>query len=1081
MSIASNVKAGAAYVEVTADTSKLQRNLSAAQAELRNFSRSCSYLGKDLLIAAGAIALPMAIASKSFANFDDQMRLVRAVTKATKADFEALTETAEKLGRETSFTAKQVAEGMTGLGRMGFNSDEIQKAISHVLNLSRATGTELAEASNIAANAMRIFGIEASKMNKVADVLTATANGSAQTLSDLFEGLKMAGPQAKAAGESINDTAAALGVLANLGIKGSLAGTALRKSYSRMVKTDVQKKLKSLGIETTRANGDLRKMSSILIDLARVMNEMPSAEKLAFAQDVFDIRGSLAGLSLTGNSKQLEAFIAKLHDIDGTAANTATEMDAGLGGAFRRLWSAVEGAMNAIGKALETTLQPFVEKVTVVVRNVINWINANQELVTALGITVASAAALGGSLLAIGTLTKGVAAGIGIVKTALQALTFTQGLAVAESSTLGNSFKLLAQSFTNYRNAAIPAMVGTSQLLAALNLPIDVRSKQIAAGLILMSKAETAVAAKTILAAKYQAISAALKKFSTASLMAAAASKAHATGATLSAIATATVAKVKMAAAAATTLFSAANIKAAATSTAGAIANTALAVSAKAIAAGYLAANSAAAVFAAIPVSWVVIGIGAALVGLVYWLSQAGKYTANLTDKVEKLRQKNDEGRKIDELRMERLKQLSEKQKLSNAELTEAENLSGKLQQKYGDLGISIDKLAGKLTLAADAQSKFNEAMKKAAIADLEAEISELQSNLKELGLENESLLSHWNHNLMSQITGRQEEAIKQLEINGDKAVAVMKKLQAAKLRIKAIKSGDKNAVTGTAENTEQNIQTEKQRRSVSHQSTMDAASRLEQIDRQLVRERRTELENEIFDIQELNKEYKKLIQTILDFEKSKADNLQDKKKIAELEKKLSEADKLAVDRIAQAENKAAEKLNNDVAQLEKRFADTEKDFKQRRAEKASNRTIDDALKKDKDSGIAMLQKLISEAKAAAEQAKKQYQKELESAKADGVIDNSERQKLDDIQTNYSKAETMLDKYEAKLREAQNSTAQAAENFKPQGAFLASALEALGGSGTAADRTAKATEKIVANTKKTNDYLRKGNTQVSFT
>lgn len=519
MSLSSNIRAGAAYVEVTAETSKLQRNLKTAQAELQNFGRFCTAIGKDLLMVSGAMAMPLGLSIKRFAAFDDQMRLVRA-----------------------------------------------------------ATGTELGEAANIAANAMRIFGIEASKMSSVADVLTATANGSAQTLTDLFEALKMAGPQANAAGKSITETAAACGILANLGIKGSLAGTALRKSFSQFTNTKIQAMLKAVGVETVTVNGDLRKMADIMADIGRVMNSLPTADRIAFAEDIFDIRGSLAGLSLGGNVKELEAFIAKLQDIDGTARQTAEEMDAGLGGSFRMLMSAVEGAMNAIGKALEGTLQPLVDKLTAVTLSVIEWIEANAGMVTGFAIAVAGAAGLGVALITIGVVAKGAAAGIAVVQTSLKALTFVQGLCVAQGSTLGNSLSLLTQAFTNYRNAAIPAMVGTSQLLAALNLPIDVRSKQIAAGLVLMSNAETASASKFILAAKWREACSSLKSFSLATVAATVATKAQSVTEASSALTTKVLTGARALAVTITGLFSVANIKAAATATAGGAANLFLAL-----------------------------------------------------------------------------------------------------------------------------------------------------------------------------------------------------------------------------------------------------------------------------------------------------------------------------------------------------------------------------------------------------------------------------------------------------------------------------------------------------------------------
>jgi hypothetical protein len=331
---------------------------------------------------------------------------------------------------------------------------------------------------------------------------------------------------------------------------------------------------------------------------------------------------------------------------------------------------------------------------------------------------------------------------------------------------------------------------------------------------------------------------------------------------------------------------------------------------------------------------------------------------------------------------------------------------------------------------------------------------------------------------LWSQISGRQEEAVKQIEANGDKAVAYRKKMQAARDRIKAINDGDQAAVTGKTEDAAGNVEAENQRRAAGAREAADAASRVEQIDAQLAKERRSELENEILEIQNLNGEYKSLIQTMLDFERSKADNLQDKQKIADLEKKLREADGVAAERIANAQFKAAEKFNRDVANLERRFADAESGVQQRRDEQAQDRKLEDTLKTDKNAGIEMLQGMIEEYLAAAQSAKEQFQREMEAAKADGTITDDERNRLNDLREGYSRAESMLDKYESKLHDAQEGTQKTAENLKPQGAFLAAALDGILG-GSVADRTAKATEAIAANTKKTNEFLRKGS-QTTF-
>ena len=185
------------------------------------------------------------------------MLTVRAVTGATAEQFAVLTDQAKQLGRTTSFTAKQVAEGMTSLGRAGFKPAEIQAAIPAVLNLARATGTELGQAADYAANSIRAFGLSASDTTRVADVLTATANNSAQTVDDLAESLKYAAPVAADAGESIESTSKALGVLANMGIKGSMAGTTIRQMFIRLADPGVQKTLAGLGIAAVDAAGNL--------------------------------------------------------------------------------------------------------------------------------------------------------------------------------------------------------------------------------------------------------------------------------------------------------------------------------------------------------------------------------------------------------------------------------------------------------------------------------------------------------------------------------------------------------------------------------------------------------------------------------------------------------------------------------------------------------------------------------------------------------------------------------------------------------------------------------------------------------
>ncbi len=1073
MSATANIKAGRAYVEVTADSSKLRRSLGEAQAELRSFSKSCTAMGREMLAIGGAISLPFALAEKSFAGFDDRMRLVQAVTNSTGEAFESLTKTAQRLGRETSFTAQQVADAMVALGRMGFDRGEIEASISSVLNLSRATGTELAESADIAANSMRIFGLEASKMSQVSDILTATANGSAQTLTDLFEGLKMAGPQAAAAGESLDELCAALGVMANMGVKGSLAGTALRKAYVQFADVKVQKTLREVGVEATDANGNLRKMAEVMRDIAVATKSLPTAERLAFMKDVFDVRGMMSGMSLTKDIGELDEFLAKLKDVSGQADATARAMDAGIGGSFRLFQSAVEGAMNATGEALNSTIKPMVERITAVINSFTKWIEANKGLVASIAVTAGSIAALGAALLTVGTVSRVLSGGIGALSGVFGAFAGVQAALASKAVAVQGAFSLMARAFADYRNAAIPAMVGTSRLLAALNLPIDSRAKQIAASLVLMSNAEAAAAAKSAIASRFAAVTAALKSLNSATIAATVSAKAHAAAETIGTIAAKAATAAHVAFAAVGRAITLSHTKAALTAGVAATANVALAATTKVVAAGYLAATAAATAFCAIPITWVLIGVVAALGGLCAYMASASKHTAKLSDEMGKLRDKGDQLRSTDQLRMERLGQLAEKENLSNAEMAEAEKLAGQLKGRYGDLGIAIDHASKSISMAADAQSRFNEAMKAQAIHQIEAEIDEARKNIQELGEENQSLCGWWV-NAWHTVTFRMNKSSEEIAKNGEKISDAMKKIADARKRLAAIRDGDKDALTGGKtehEQLEEKVETGRSEKHASMDEADSASKKASEIEKRLIRETRSELENEVSDIRELRDEYKSLIQTILSYEKSKKDK--DLEKIADLEGRLAEADATAERRIKAAEEKAKRKFDKEIADLQESFDQTAEDISRRRGEGETDRKVEDALKDDAAKGMKLLNDLISQSKIAAASAKAEFQKAMAEATADGDVSDDEEKRIRKAQDAYSLAEGLVDKYEAKLRNAQDATAKQTSIAKPQGTFYANAAQSLRGS-QMEQRMLTATQEIVKHTKKTAELLKDG-------
>jgi len=376
---ARSIKAGAAYVELTIKDGQLVRGLERAKARLKAFSAGVMNLGKKLLAVSAAATVPLALSARTFSGFSDQMAEVQAVTGATAEEFEKLTEEAKRLGRTTSFTARQVAAGMTELGRAGFKPTEILNAIGPMLDLSRATSTELPEAVAIAGAALRGFGLDTTQTTRVADVLVATANKSAQTLTELGESMKYVAPQAAAAGENIENTAAALGVLANNGIKGSMAGTALARAYKNLSREQMQKTLAKVNVAAVDSSGNLRKMADILTDIGKATASMGTARRLAIFEELFG-RGQAAALKLA-KAGSFENMREQLTGIDGVARRTAVTMDDTLGGSFRKLMSAVEGVQIAIGEALTPTLRKWMGDLTRIAGGVTRFISAHKELV----------------------------------------------------------------------------------------------------------------------------------------------------------------------------------------------------------------------------------------------------------------------------------------------------------------------------------------------------------------------------------------------------------------------------------------------------------------------------------------------------------------------------------------------------------------------------------------------------------------------------------------------------------------------------------------------------------------------------
>ena len=419
--MAGAIRAGAAYVEITHDDTKLQRGLRRTQARLKAFGAAAAQMGQSMMIAAAAAAAPLVISIRKWASFSDKMLEVRAVSGATGEAFEKLEAQAKELGRTTSFMAQEVAAGMAEMGRAGFEATQIIAAMPSVLNLARGTATELAEAAQIGAATMRGFGLAASDMTRVADVLTIGANKSAQTLTELGESMKYVAPLAAEANETLEDTTAALMVLANVGIKGSMAGTALARAFKNLAREQTHKVLAAVGVAAVNASGDLRKVADIVGDIGQATAEMGTAKRLAIFEELFG-RGAAAAAKLS-HAVDFKDMRKELASAAGAAERTAEIMDSGLGGAFRKLMSAVEGVMLAVGEELAPMLTRWADQVKEIAAEVTKFAEEHGELLETITKSVVAIGALGVALTTLGITVKLLAVGFGGLTIAIHATT----------------------------------------------------------------------------------------------------------------------------------------------------------------------------------------------------------------------------------------------------------------------------------------------------------------------------------------------------------------------------------------------------------------------------------------------------------------------------------------------------------------------------------------------------------------------------------------------------------------------------------------------------------------------------------
>jgi TP901 family phage tail tape measure protein len=380
-------------------------------------------------VARAAVAAPIT----AFEDFQAAMSGVRAVSGNLSDDaFVKLTTRAKELGATTRFTATQAAEGFRFFAIAGYNAEQQLAALPAAMDLSTASGTDLGRTADILSDIMGAFGKEAEDARNVSDQLATTLTSSNVTMETMFETMKLVGPVATDFGYSMADMAAMTGFMGSAGIKGSLAGTALRSAMLKMADPTSKARagLKHFGIAVDDGTGNMRQMVDILSDVADKTKTMGTRQRATFLKELFGLR-AISGMSklLAQGGDAIREFSARIENSSGAVAEMARISDDNAKGATTRLLSALDGLAVEVGEQLEPALTSLKNTLTEVIQSVTSWAIEHPTLTKVLGgsaaIVAALSSALTGLIFSMVALkaASGVAAyGIGGFKTALQLL-----------------------------------------------------------------------------------------------------------------------------------------------------------------------------------------------------------------------------------------------------------------------------------------------------------------------------------------------------------------------------------------------------------------------------------------------------------------------------------------------------------------------------------------------------------------------------------------------------------------------------------------------------------------------------------
>ena len=426
-----SVNVGEAVGYLDLDTSGFTKGFKSALQELQAFKNSASSMG-DKVTALGSamtkagstmtksVTLPLVglgtAAVATTTKFESAMSKVSAISGATGDDLAALTDKAKEMGAKTKFSASESAEAFQYMAMAGWKTEDMLDGIDGIMNLAAADGLDLATTSDIVTDALTAFGLSASDSAHFADVLAKASSSANTNVSMLGESFKYVAPVAGSLGYSAEDTAIALGLMANAGIKGSQSGTSLRGALTRLIKPtdDAAALMEEYGLSLTNSDGSMKSLGEVMSMLRSNLGDLTEAEQAQVAATLFGQEAMSGMLSIINASdKDFQNLTDQIYGADGAAKQMADTMLDNLSGQLIILKSSLEGAAIAFGELL----LPLIKKITSAIQGLVDWVNNLSDRQKAIIVTIAGVLAVVGPIFIIGgKIVKLVGSVMGVIK-----------------------------------------------------------------------------------------------------------------------------------------------------------------------------------------------------------------------------------------------------------------------------------------------------------------------------------------------------------------------------------------------------------------------------------------------------------------------------------------------------------------------------------------------------------------------------------------------------------------------------------------------------------------------------------------